>query len=100
MTDAPAIERLSLPAIGDLDAAGELKSALLALLATRHSAQLDASEVAEPSIALIQTIETAAETFAAAGLEVRLADPSDALCAAYEDAGLFGALMSRIAQPG
>jgi anti-anti-sigma regulatory factor len=88
---------LELPSTGDLAAMSELKAALLEQLAAGQSVHLDARLVEEPSTALIQLIEAAAISFGARDLQVGLVSPSDTLCAAYEDLGLFGALMSRTA---
>lgn len=97
MGDAPPVGRLELPSTGDLMAMNDLKSALLERLTAGQSVHLDGSLVEEPSTPLIQLIEAAAASFGARDLQVALISPSDALCAAYEDLGLFGALMSRIA---
>lgn len=75
----------------------EFKAALLERLAAGQSVHLDARLVEEPSTALIQLIEAAAISFGARDLQIGLVSPSDTLCAAYEDLGLFGALMSRTA---
>jgi hypothetical protein len=88
---------LELPATGDLAAIRELRAALLERLEAGQSVHLDAADVGEPSAALVQVIESAAISFGARDLAISLAAPSDALCAAYEDLGLFSALMSRIA---
>lgn len=92
-----ALERLEVPATGDLAGLADLKAALLARLETGEAAYLDARHVAEPSAALIQLIEAGAAAFAAKSLSFGLVEPSDALCAAYETIGLFAQLMSRIA---
>ena len=97
MGEPSAVGRLELPGTGDLVAMRDLKAALLERLEGGQSVHLDATHVAEPSAALIQLIEAAATSFAARDLTVSLVSPSDALCAAYEDLGLFGALMTRIA---
>jgi hypothetical protein len=89
--------RLELPATVDFAAIGRLKEALSERLAAGQSVHLDGSQVSEPSAALIQVIEAAAVAFEARDLKVDIAAPTDDLCAAYEDLGLFGALMSRIA---
>jgi hypothetical protein len=92
-----AVERLEVPATGDLAGLGELKAALLARLAAGQPAYLDARHVDEPSAALIQLIEAAAAAFGEKSLGFGLVEPSDALCAGYETIGLFAQLMSRIA---
>jgi hypothetical protein len=89
--------RLELPSTGDLTAIGEFRAALIERLAAGQSVHLDGSQVGEPTAALIQVIEAAAAAFTARELKVDIVAPSDDLCAAYEDLGLFGALMSRIA---
>jgi hypothetical protein len=95
--DSPApIERLRLPATCDATAADALKPELAARLDARTPLILDASDVAEPSVAVIQLIEAASVAFAAHDLRFGFADPSDALCAAYEDIGLYSALMQRL----
>lgn len=95
-----AIDRLELPATGELAALGSLRTVLLDRLAAGQPVHLDARHVHEPSTALVQLVESAAATFAARELAFGLVEPSDALCSAYEDLGLFGALMSRIAVAG
>ncbi len=95
-----AIDRLELPATGELAAIGDLKTVLLERLAAGQPVHLDARHVHEPSTALVQLVESAAGAFAARELAFGLVDPTDALCSAYEDLGLFGALMSRIAATG
>ena len=95
-----AIDRLELPATGELAVIGSLKTVLLERLAAGQPVHLDARHVHEPSTALIQLVESAAASFAARGLGFGLVEPSDELCAAYEDLGLFGALMSRISVAG
>lgn len=92
-----AIDRLELPATGELEALGGLRTALLERLSAGHGVHLDARHVHEPSTALVQLVESAAISFGARELGFGLVEPSDALCAAYEDLGLFSALMSRIA---
>lgn len=92
-----AVERLEVPATGDLPGLADLKAALVARLAAGEPAYLDARHVDEPSVALIQLIEAAASAFAEKSLSFGLVEPSDALCAAYETVGLFAQLMSRIA---
>jgi hypothetical protein len=95
--DSPApIERLRLPATCDAAAAHALKGDLAAHLVAGTPVVLDASDVSEPSVVLIQLIEAASTAFAAQGLRFGFADPSDALCAAYEDIGLYPALMQRL----
>ena len=94
-----AIDRLELPATGELAALGSLRTVLLDRLAAGQPVHLDARHVHEPSTALVQLVESAA-AFAARELAFGLVEPSDALCSAYEDLGLFGALMSRIAVAG
>ena len=97
MGDPTPIGLVELPSSGDLAAVRELKSALLERLETAQSVHLDGSLVEEPSTSLIQVIEAAAISFGARDLQVGLISPSDALCAAYEELGLFGALMLRTA---
>lgn len=92
-----AVERLELPATGDLEGLADLKAAILARLAAGEPAYLDARHVHEPSAALIQLIEAAAPAFAEKSVPFGLVEPSDELCAAYETIGLFAQLMSRIA---
>ena len=87
---------IELPSTGDAEAVAALKAALLAHLAAGEGVRLDAKYVAEPSTALMQTIEAAAAAFAEKTLPFGLLEPSDALCGAYEALGLFTALMSRI----
>jgi anti-anti-sigma regulatory factor len=87
---------LELPSSGDFTAMSELKETLLERLAAGQSVHLDGSLVEEPSTTLIQVIEAAAVSFAGRDLQFGLISPSEALCSAYEDLGLFGALMSRI----
>ena len=95
--ESPApTERLRLPATCDAAAADALKIELAARLDARTPVVLDAGDVAEPSVAAIQLIEAASAAFAARDLRFGLADPSDALCAAYEDIGLYTALMQRL----
>lgn len=91
------VDRMELPSTGDLAAVGELKAALLGRLAVGQSVHLDGSQVGEPSTPLIEVIEAAALSFGARDLRVGLIEPSDALCSAYEDLGLFSALMARLA---
>ncbi|MCA3247315.1 MAG: hypothetical protein ACKOEE_15030 [Tagaea sp.] len=91
------VERLKLAATGELGATIEIKTQLLARLEAGRGAYLDARDVDEPSLALIQTIEAAAAAFAERTLPFGLIEPSDRLCAAYETVGLFAQLMSRIA---
>lgn len=94
------IDRLELPATGELAAIGDLKTVLLERLAAGRPVHLDARHVHEPSTALIQLVESAAAAFGARDIAFGLVEPTDALCSAYEDLGLFGALMSRIAVAG
>ncbi len=96
MAASPSVERLELPSAADLGAVAELRAALLARLDAGRAVNLDASPVAEPTTALVQLIESAASAFATKDLKVGLIAPSDALCSAYEDLGLFGELMARI----
>jgi hypothetical protein len=91
------IDRFELPSTGDLAALGSLRADLLGRLAEGRGVHLDARHVHEPSTALVQLVESAAVSFGARELGFGLVEPSDALCSAYEDLGLFGALMSRIA---
>ena len=100
MGDDSAIGRLELPATGELEALGGLRTVLLERLAAGQAVHLDARHVHEPSTALVQLVESAAAAFGAKELAFGLLEPSDALCSAYEDLGLFGALMSRIAVAG
>jgi hypothetical protein len=96
--ESPApIERLRLPATCDAAAAETLKADLASRLVAQTPVLLDASDVAEPSVAMIQLVEAASAAFAGAELRFGLADPSDALCSAYEDIGLYAALMQRLA---
>ena len=97
MGDPAPIGRLELPSGGDLAAMRELRATLLERLEAGQSVHLDGSLVEEPSTSLIQLIESAAISFGARDLQVGLVSPSDTLCAAYEDLGLFGALMLRTA---
>ena len=95
--DSPAtVERLRLPATCDATAADALKAELAARLDARAPLLLDAADVAEPSVAVLQLIEAASVAFAARDLRFGIVDPSDALCAAYEDIGLYSALMQRL----
>lgn len=91
------VDRVELPSTGDLASVGELKAALAGRLAAGQSVHLDGSQVGEPSTPLIEVIEAAALSFGARDLRVGLVEPSDALCSAYEDLGLFSALMTRLA---
>lgn len=100
MGDDSAIDRLELPATGELAALAGLKAVLLERLAEGRPVHLDARHVHEPSTALIQLVESAAAAFGARELAFGLVEPTDALCSAYEDLGLFSALMSRIAVAG
>jgi anti-anti-sigma regulatory factor len=86
-----------LSATCDIAGASALQAELLEKLAAGTPTVLDASFVAEPSTALIQLVESAAAAFAARELRFGLYNPSDALCIAYEEMGLYGALMGRIA---
>lgn len=95
-----AADRVELPSTGDLASVGELKTALLSRLAAGQSVHLDGSQVGEPSTPLVEAIEAAAVSFGARDLQVGLVEPSDALCSAYEDLGMFAALMSRLAAVG
>jgi hypothetical protein len=90
------IETIALPSAGGPEAVEALRERLLAALAAGSAVHLDARDLSEPSTALVQLIETAAADFAGRGLACALVEPSDALCQAYEDLGLYGALMSRI----
>jgi STAS domain len=95
--DTPVpFERLRLPATCDAAAAQALKSALAAHLAAGTPVVLDGRDVAEPSVALIQLVEAASAAFAARDLRFGIGDPSDALCSAYEDIGLYASLMQRL----
>ncbi len=87
---------IELPSTGDAITVAALKTELLERLAAGEGVRLDARHVAEPSTALIQTIEAGAAAFADKMLPFGLLEPSDALCGAYETLGLFTALMSRI----
>ena len=100
MAESPSIDRVELPSMGDLASVGELKTSLLSRLEAGRSVHLDGSQVGEPSTPLIEAIEAAALSFGARDLQVGLVEPSDALCSAYEDLGLFSALMSRLAAVG
>lgn len=91
------VDRVELPSTGDLASVGALQAALLSRLEAGQSVHLDGSQVGEPSTPLIEAIEAAALSFGARDLRVGLVDPSDALCSAYEDLGLFSALMTRLA---
>ena len=95
--DPTPIGRLELPSAADLATVRDLRAALLERLEAGQSVHLDGNQVEEPSTALIQLIEAAAISFGARNLEIGLVTPSDALCQAYEDLGLFGALMARTA---
>jgi|GEM_PF-6837824 len=96
MEQATAPARIELAATCDIAGAAALQADLLEKLGVGMPVVLDATHVAEPSTALVQTLEAAAAAFAARGLAFGLYNPSDALCAAYEDIGLFAALMARI----
>lgn len=98
MANPSSVGRLGLPSTGDLTSVGDLRTALLERLDAGQSVHLEANLAEEPSTSLVQVIEAAAMAFGARGLHVRLVDPSDSLCTAYEDLGLFSALMSRIAE--
>ncbi len=93
-------QTVSLPASADLDSVAALRATLAERLAEGASVRLDARDMAEPSTALIQLVEAAAADFAVHGRTCTLLEPSDALCQAYEDLGLYGALMSRLAMAG
>jgi anti-anti-sigma regulatory factor len=95
--DPTPIGRFDLPSTADLATMRDIKAALAERLEAGQSIHLGASQVEEPSTALIQLIEAAAISYAARDLQVGLVSPSDALCQAYEDLGLFGALMARTA---
>lgn len=97
MGEPAPIGRLELSSTADLATMRDLKAALVERLEAGQSVNLDASNVEEPSTALIQLIEAAAISFGARDLQIGLVSPSDALCQAYEDLGLFGALMARTA---
>lgn len=100
MAGSPSIDRVELPSTGDLSSVDELKTSLLSRLEAGRSVHLDGSQVGEPSTPLIEAIEAAAISFGARDLQVGLVEPSDALCSAYEDLGMFSALMSRLAAVG
>ena len=97
MTSDAATARIELAATCDIAGAIALHGELLEKLAAGTPTLLDASGVAEPSTALVQVVESAAAAFASRDLRFGLYNPSDALCIAYEDMGLYGALMGRIA---
>ena len=97
MGDPTPIGRLELPSSADLATVRDLRAALAERLDAGQSVHLEASQVEEPSTALVQLIESAALAFGSRELQFGLVSPSDALCQAYEDLGLFGALMTRTA---
>ncbi len=73
-----------------------LRSDLCRLRDAGRAVRLDARSVCAPTTALIQLIEVAAADFAMHGVSFGLHEPSDALCAAYEELGLFASLMARL----
>lgn len=96
MDSATPTARIELAATCDIAGAAALQAELLEKLGAGTPVVLDATHVAEPSTALVQTLEAAGAAFAARELAFGLYNPSDALCQAYEDIGLFAALMARI----
>jgi len=76
-----------------------LRSYLCHLRENEQAVRLDARSVCAPTTALIQLIEVAAADFASHGMSFRLIEPSDELCAAYEELGLFASFMARLKTP-
>jgi len=89
---------LALPPVSDAQACIRIHERLLALRdGGAGTVVVDASEVVEASTAVVQLLEAAAGELDRGGRRLALERPSEALCTAYEDLGLFAPLMARVA---
>ncbi len=86
---ARAVRTVTLPAVLDLDAAGQLAAILRAVCADAAATRIDASAVEIPALPGLQVVLSALRS----GGTVSIADPSPAFAAALVGLGLEGAAL-------
>ncbi|WP_349322695.1 STAS domain-containing protein [Asticcacaulis sp. MM231] len=79
---------MKLPTVIDMTSAQALKNDILLHFYSGGQLDLDASEVVRLGTPGLQLLWSAMATFSAAGLGLKLINPSSGLLAAFEDAGL------------
>ena len=91
--DSDEAVTLKLPGSLDMVVAGYLKEALLYARSLNKKVVLDGSDVEQLSTPAIQLILAAQIELSMAGLEAILLRPSEEFASAFDDLGLFSALM-------